>query len=545
MAKVINVSNIDHSSVGHGQKVDSTSASRQIEELKQEYVYPFNTVDDYQTHKTEQCQDNNQDTIQSELEEDINNTRNRDFSEPKPRMITVSDERPSDMGNQDTENLNSYLQSEKILHEEKAQARKDLFESIIQNDLANCSLIELLLYPFAIILISFLFIVPFCFLPAHDLVIYPEHWYEHIAHGIYFYGIFTSLFWTYISGLFLNLSYFHQARPFIITSVVATMTIIFLIVFSYLFWTKVLFYQYPIPFFAQTTGSVVIPGCLLVTWFLMPFDLKKNQSVWRRMKFVFCYAISLVGMVGVYQFLLLLTDQFRGPYQPLIGLIFPVTRELAIYIETKIVKRCTYGDEKGSLIVMFYALNVNHSIILCCIIGSLADDMTILFLMGFDFLVNMHLCLRIVWVKSKNQSNSIEVTNLLQELALAELVEFHAPLAFILVTFLAYNSPIGAITGNISNSYWLYQAIDDINETLRKMAVFFLVDFTSSLSSATILWFACKINLWKVFIVLQKEFFKGFTLSLGYILLVVSTGLKMRYDSFDLKEYQNFQQHFQ
>ena len=102
-------------------------------------------------------------------------------------------------------------------------------------------------------------------------------------------------------------------------------------------------------------------------------------------------------------------------------------------------------------------------------------------------------------------------------------MEFHAPLAFILVTLLAYNSPIGAITGNISNSYWLYQAIDDISETLRKMAVFFLVDFTSSLSSATILWFTCKINLWKVFIVLQKEFFKGFTLTLGYILLVVST----------------------
>ena len=523
MAKVISVSNIDHSSVEHGQKLDSTSPSRQIEESKQEYVYPFNTVDNYQTHTSEHIQDNHKDTIQSELEDDIKNTSNRDSNESKPRIIPVSDERLSNMENQDGENLNSYLHSEKILHEEKAQARKDLFESIIQNDVTNCSLIELLLYPFAIILISFLFVVPFCFFPAHDLVIYPEHWYEHIAHGVYFYGIFTSLFWNYISGSFLNLSYFHQARPFIITSAVATMTIIFLIVFSYLFWTKVLFYQYPIPFFAQATGSVVIPICLLVTWFLMPYDLKKNQSVWRRMKFVFCYAIFLVAMVGVYQFLLLLTDQFRGPYQPLIGLIFPVTRELAIWMETKIVKHCTYGDEKGSLIVMFYAYNVNHSIILCYIIGSLADDMTILFLMGFDFLVNMYLCLRIVWVKSKNESNLNDATNLLQELAIAELVEFHAPLAFILVTLLAYNSPIGAITGNISNSYWLYQAIDDISESLRKMAVFFLVDFTSSLSSATILWFTCKINLWKVFIVLQKEFFKGFTLTLGYILLVVST----------------------
>ena len=177
MAKVINVSNIDHSSVGRGQKFDSTSTSRQTKELKQEYVHPFNIEDDYQTQTTELFQDNHKDTIQNGLEDVIKNTTNREFNESKSRIIPVPDERMSNMRNQDAENSNSYLQSEKIFHEEKAQARKDLFGSIIQNDVTNCSLFELLCYPFAIILLSFLFIVPFCFFPAHDLVIYPEHWY--------------------------------------------------------------------------------------------------------------------------------------------------------------------------------------------------------------------------------------------------------------------------------------------------------------------------------------------------------------------------------
>ena len=227
--------------------------------------------------------------------------------------------------------------------------------------------------------------------------------------------------------------------------------------------------------------------------------------------------------------LALLIRDFRGPYQPLIGLMFPVTRELAIWIDTKIIRKCTNGDEEGSLIVMFYAMNVNYSIILSYIVGSATDNITSSLLMGIDFLVNMYLCLRLVWVKYRNPTNLDDQTKLLQELAMAELVEFHAPLGFILVTSLVYNFPIGAIIGNVSNSYWTYQAIDDINETLKKMSVFFLIDFTSTLASATILWFACKINLFNMFVVLQKEFFKAFSLTLGYLLLVVSKLIEINF----------------
>ena len=113
-------------------------------------------------------------------------------------------------------------------------------------------------------------------------------------------------------------------------------------------------------------------------------------------------------------------------------------------------------------------------------------------------------------------------TSLLQDLAMAELVEFHAPVAFILVTSLAYFTPVGAIIGNISNGYWHNNAIEDITEALWKMGIFVMADFISLLASATILWFFCKINLWSAFIVIQKEFFRIFSLILGFMLLAVS-----------------------
>ena len=529
MAKVINVAEINSLAAENGQKSDSSSPNRQIEKSKQPNGNLIDTIDKNRIQPKEILQNSHKDITQRKLEDDNKDKKNQTFDESTPKIIPISDVRQPDLAEEVAGNLNSYLHSEKRLHEEKAQSRKELFESIIQNEPTKFSSTDLLFYPFAIILVGFLVLVPFCFFPAHDLIIRPEYWYELLAHGTYF-TIFNSLFWTYMSGSFLNLSYFHQARPLIVTILAGVMATLLFIIISYSIWTQALFYQYPIPHSAPMSSIVTYLVLFTTIWYLVPNELKKRRSVLRRLKFVYCYAFVAIYVVFVYLILAQLIRNFRGPYQPLIGLMFPVTRELAIWIATKIMRNCVNGDEEGSLIVMSYALNVNHSIILSYIIGSATDNITSSLLMAIDFLVNMYLCLRLVWVKYRNYTRLDDLTKLLRELAVAEIVEFQAPLGFILVTSLAYNSPVGAIIGNISNSYWTYQAIDDINETLTRMSVFLLVDFTSTLVSATILWLACKINLLNMFIVLQKEFFTAFSLTLGYLLLVVSTVFEINYD---------------
>ena len=406
------------------------------------------------------------------------------------------------------------------MHEEKAKTRMETFESILQNQPTKSSWIEHF-YSFAIILISFFLIVPFSCLPAHDLITHPEMWYEILFHGTYF-AIINNLFWTCLAGSLMNLSHFYQVRSLVITSTVGVITIILFTISTYYFWTHVLFYQYPIPFSGQVTVSIVLLSLFPTLWRLMPYDLRKNLSIWRRFKFFFCYVITNIIFVSVYQFLLVLIATFQGPYQPLIGFIVIVTRELYIWILTKIVKNCPNGDEAGALIVLCYACTTYHSIIMCYMIGSATTDFTAWVLMGFDFLINIYTCLRIVWMKHKSPMNLDDQRNLLQDLAMAELVEFHAPVAFILITLLAYFTPIGEIIGNISNGYWHNNAIEDIAEALWKMGFFVLADLTSLLASATILWFSCKINLWSAFIVIQKEFFHIFSLILGYMLLAVS-----------------------
>ena len=65
----------------------------------------------------------------------------------------------------------------------------------------------------------------------------------------------------------------------------------------------------------------------------------------------------------------------------------------------------------------------------------------------------------------KNDPENLTTQNeLLQDLALSELVEAYVPLSYVLVVGVAYYGPNSHIYGNILNNYWTYEIIDDINE---------------------------------------------------------------------------------
>ena len=295
--------------------------------------------------------------------------------EVSTNVTHAGDNRFRKIENQDAEKWNLYLDTERAQNEEKAQTRTEIIKSIIQNQAANLPWTDLFFYPLVIILISFLFMVPFCLLPAHDLVKNPDFWYEFLFHNTY-YAIAHSSFWTYLAGSYLNLGYFYNARPLLISSSIASLAVVLVILLNHYFWTAILSYQYPIPWGGAINFTVVNIVHIFSIWFLMPNGLRKNEKFKKQMQAFLVLNISYISIVFVYQILAIITMKFRGPYQPLIALIFPVTRELSIWLLTKMVKKCSYGDERRGLTIMFYQLSVNHSITVCYVVGSLTDDYT-------------------------------------------------------------------------------------------------------------------------------------------------------------------------
>ena len=222
----------------------------------------------------------------------------------------------------------------------------------------------------------------------------------------------------------------------------------------------------------------------------------------------------------MYQQVIKLVRTASEHHQPFVALLFPVMRELGIYLGTEFAVLCSHGDERGTKIFLKYYIASSHTITLCNVIGSHASAVTSWVLMGVDFIQNILLCLWIVWNKKRYPYRIHDQINALQNLAVYELVEFQA-ISFVLVIAVAYYGPNSSIIGNISNSYWAFNEIKDIAQTLTNMSTLFLVDFSSTLVGGTILWFCCQINLLKAFVELQKEFKIAFCVTFGRQLLAV------------------------
>ena len=287
-----------------------------------------------------------------------------------------------------------------------------------------------------------------------------------------------------------------------------------------LFWTQVLQYQFPVPLLGKMATSVMVFSFLIIMWLKVPLKWRKNSRFRKRMMFY-----SLLFMLGAgidYVYTLTLEKIRSSQYQHFVALVLPITRELYLWTASKLINNCHNGDERRAKIFLQYAISNRHIITLCFVVGSFATSTTSWFLMIVDFSLNVLLCLWIVWTRNRKSHKMQKQIILLQDLVVLELVEFHAPLSFIFVMALAFYGPNADIIGNVGNSYWAFNAIEDIHQTLFSMGLFFLVDFSSTLVSATILWFSCRINSWKALNEIQKEFGKSFCLVQIYTLVMVS-----------------------
>ena len=92
-----------------------------------------------------------------------------------------------------------------------------------------------------------------------------------------------------------------------------------------------------------------------------------------------------------------------------------------------------------------------------------------------------------------------------------------------MLTFIcAYYGPSGNLFGNILNGYWDFVITMDINEKLSKWALYFMADFSSMIVTSVCLWYSFKINVFKILLDLQQEFWPAFVIILGSLLTDVS-----------------------
>ena len=417
-------------------------------------------------------------------------------------------------------NFNTGLELEKANNEERSRKRIDIFQHLISGANVEVSWIKGLLTAIGIILAGFLSTILFTIIPVHDLVQHPEYWYEIIFHGMIGHTL-ISIGFCYPASWLMNISQMRKPRTLAVVFMFSQLAGTAWIVLSYFIWTHILLFEYPVPFCGYIAYSIDVIVPILVIFFGYPKRWRRNKIFKKRMKFALILTQYLLILDLANTIVTEILRAFPNQYQPVIALLLPLNRELILLTFPKLIRKTASGDENGAEIILNYAVCAQHTIWTCYNLGSFTTNVTSWVLMGIDFSLNIFLCSRIVWRRIQKDEELDEQISSLQHLASYELAEFHAPLSFMLMFIVAYYGPNSTLLGNISNDYWGFKPIQNIKETIQNMFTFFLADFASSVVSAIMLWSFCKINLWKVFVLVQKEFATAFIILISEFQMVV------------------------
>ena len=353
-------------------------------------------------------------------------------------------------------------------------------------------------------------------IPVHDVIKYPEYWYEYPLQlaccCLPYYAanmILRSSFYLNVERL-QNLLFYFKALIGIM--------VLFLISFTtaHLAWNKIGGYQGPIPFTTYIIGIAMPLILLAIIWNHIPRQWRKTDSFKKRLR-------SLVFAVLLSHYLAFLSVFVIGKlflliprrYQWVIAFFLPLIREINIWLSSKLARRATDGDQRKAEIVCSQAMGAAHTLNLLYTIGSIATLETAALVLGLDFLTNIYICCKIIYLKKKKQDTTRKQVELLQDLVINEMIELFLPLADLASLLIAYFGPNSQLIGHVGSQYWQYNPIDDLDHNIRYILMFFFVDLGSLFASGALLWFFCRIQLHQAFIAIQSEFGVVFTIQMG------------------------------
>ena len=377
----------------------------------------------------------------------------------------------------------------------------------------------IMLKSFAGVLLGIAFTSTVTLLPQHDVIEQPEYWYESIITLAIGFPAASSGYIAYSYIYILNMKFSEPWKMTLSIFFVGMFTAVILAGICYLVWSKYLMYSYPIPFQGYLIGNVTWSAMILSSWYSFPSHWRNNVTIKHRLQYciLMAYVASFIEIsYKLYAELFIFVPQ---NYQWSIAIILLLAREVNNWVFSKIVRKISGFDDISSDMIATHFASARHALFISLVIGRLATNETSYFLLGIDFLANVYLCIRVIILSGKlAEKHKKKKMETILALVINETVEFLVPIAYCITITMAYYGPSGQVIGNIKNSYWQYSAINNMENTLQWLAIFFLVDFMSFVVSVTLLLVICKINLIKIYFQLQKEAWHILALHQAYLL---------------------------
>ena len=373
------------------------------------------------------------------------------------------------------------IEIEKKTHEMKLRRRMDTFKNILISTPNLTITWNCLFYILSSVVIILISTFPFTLIPAHNVILYPRFWYE-FPLQVLGYGPQLAADILLHCSYWMNIDYIRKYRHFLIMCMVGFAGMAILYPCGYIIWRYALHLQYPVPFNGYIYWYTILISFYVTLWFRFPINWCKNNAFRIRLR-MFLVAILFnktisVQYIGISKVLLTVQTQ----YQWIIAILLPLERELNVRIMTKLASKAACGDISAVQITSNFNISIRHSLFLAYVTGSFATTSSSVVILVMDIIINLGICFRIVWLKRRKPTNTRKIIELLQELAIAEMVEFVVPLVYLICFCIAYFGPNAKLIGNVGNDYWQYVKIKDVDHTITNICLFFFIDLLSAVS---------------------------------------------------------------
>jgi hypothetical protein len=397
------------------------------------------------------------------------------------------------------------IESEKVDHEIKSEKRIQVFKDILSNTPWVPSTVKYALYGLSPIFIILVSTSPLTLVPMHNIFDYPSYWYETPLQSMAMYlGFEVSNIMC--CSYFMNIGYIKMVRHFFIVGIGVFLGTAILYPTGYIIWTQTLEYPYPIPWTGAIYGYSILAIIWTMIWLRFPTGWRKNAEFRKRFK---SFLVSIIFIHSIYVHYRIITKALltlQNQYQWVIAILLPFIRELENLIAEKLALGSARGDVMATKMVIYFFINTYHTVTLTYAIGALANDTSSLIVLICDFLFNLLTALRIIWMVRKRPENKEAAIALLQELVIVEMVEFIIPLVYLACFCTAYYGPNAELLGNITNEDFHFVAVEDPFHTIKNVGFFFCFDAIALTTLYFVAWFACRIDLFRVYTALLKEF---------------------------------------
>ena len=389
------------------------------------------------------------------------------------------------------------------------------------------------LYPSAISIMCTIAFFVAALLPTHDVIRYPEYWYEVMYVWIFAVAPLGALWSVFQCNNIMQ--YPDIATPKIWIQLVLIIWFVTMVFYlgQYMVWTWYFGYHQPLP---QNGGlfTLFVPAILAIfLWWYFPTDLRNDLIFRKRIKYYICYVIwTDIIVIMTLQFCMSTMEFLPSGYLWIVGIEFSVMKEFNDYILDKLVRKAAGSDDSFARGVVSLQLVVLTTSTIVQFISSEEDQNITICCLAADFAMNSFLTLKIIREERRVADDQDEershkmMEQMITTLIINEVMELLIPLLFMVSYTIAYYGPNAKNLGNFGIDYWQYEPIEDIWAYFNAALQMACVDTLSMVLTMVIVWKFTRINIGKEVKRVAKKF--GSTAAI-YLPLIMNTVRKFSF----------------